>query len=108
MRLEVTHIVETDSDKLHRIVAAVGGTTEDGSLWMVSMADAVDGVEQGRWSFFVRGRFGATIELEVAVAADGTQYLKGEKDADGPLTLLLLPRCKPSELRLPTLEKRSA
>ncbi len=102
VRLEVTHILEAESDKAYRSVAAVGGTMAEGARWLVSLAEAVRGVEEGRWSFYVRGRDDRKIALIVACAEDGTRYLKGAKDPADPVTLLLLPKFNLSEMKLPS------
>jgi len=102
VRLVVTHILEEKSDVGYRSVAAVGGVMAEGARWLVSQADAVRGIEEGRWTLCVRGRNGRRIPLVVACAEDGTQYLKGPKDPVDPVTLLLLPRFNLSEMNLPT------
>jgi hypothetical protein len=102
VQLEVTQIIEVENSKAYHAVAAVGGTMAEGARWLVSQADAVRGVEEGRWTFYVRGREGRKIALVVAVAEDGTHYLKGAKDPIDPVTLLLLPRWKSSDINLPT------
>ena len=109
VRLEVTHILEAESDVPYRSVAAVGGTMAEGARWLVSQADAVRGVEEGRWSFYVCGRGGRKISLVVGCAEDGTRYLKGPKDPVDPVTLLLLPKFNLSEMNLPArINKQSA
>jgi len=109
VRLEVTHILEAESDVAYRAIVAVGGIMPEGARWLVSQADAVRGVEEGRWSFYVRGRGGRKIALVVACADDGTRYLKGPKDPVAPVTLLLLPKFNLSDMNLPSrINKQSA
>lgn len=100
VKLEVTHILETESEQAYNSIAAIGGAMPDGARWLVSQADAVDGMENGRWAFYVRGRGGRKISLIIATARDGTRYLKGAKDPVDPVTLLLLPKWKLSEMKL--------
>ena len=75
---------------------------------MLSQADAVEGIRSNRWGLFVRGRDGRPIDLVIGVAADGSQYLKGEKDSLMPATLLLLPKLNLLDHNLPGIRKKSA
>jgi len=61
----------------------------------VTMRDAVDGVLNGRWSFFVTAD-GKRQDLQVAVNLAGTKYLKvkGEPTDHSSSLLLSLSECR--------------
>ena len=62
--------------------------------WSLTLADAVQGVLDGEWAFFIY--FGAhqeIVNVEVARSPSGCLYLKTELDRDTPDELLFLPEC---------------
>jgi hypothetical protein len=76
---------------LRRRGLAVTGRTR----WSLPVADAIEGVLEGRWGFFIY--FGAhqeVVNLEVASSPTGELYLKTEIDRDTPDELLFLPECR--------------
>jgi Protein of unknown function (DUF3892) len=63
--------------------------------WSLSLVDAIRGVLDGEWSFFIY--FGAhqeIVNVEVAKSPSGCLYLKTEMDNDTPDELLFLPECR--------------
>ena len=63
--------------------------------WSLPVADAIEGVLEGRWHFFIY--FGAhqeVVNVEVASSPTGRLYLKTELDRDTPDELLFLPECR--------------
>ena len=62
--------------------------------WNLPVDDAIQGVLDGKWSFFIQ--FGAydTVNVEVARSPTGYFYLKTEVDQDTPDQLLFLPECR--------------
>jgi Protein of unknown function (DUF3892) len=63
--------------------------------WSLPLAEAVEGVLDGRWTFFIY--FGAhqeIVNVEVAKSPSGCLYLKTEIDRDTPDELLFLPECR--------------
>ena len=72
-----------------------GLAVADRPRWSLSVADAIEGVLEGRWGFFIY--FGAhqeVVNLEVASSPTGELYLKTEIDRDTPDELLFLPECR--------------
>jgi hypothetical protein len=71
-----------------------GLTVSERPRWTLSLADAIQGVIDGEWSFFIY--FGAhqeIVNVEVAQSSSGCLYLKTEIDHDTPDELLFLPEC---------------
>ena len=76
----------------HECIAKIGGMNSDGTRWSLTQAEAIDGIDVGRWRFYVSvgGRAAAVI---VGTSVMGHNYLTTCDDADQPLTLLNLLDC---------------
>jgi hypothetical protein len=78
-----------------RFVSALqrrGVTIRDRPRWRLPLDDAIKGVLEGRWSFFVQGVYDA-VNVQVATSPAGRLYLRTEVDQDTPDELLFLPQC---------------
>ncbi|MFZ2006497.1 MAG: DUF3892 domain-containing protein [Stellaceae bacterium] len=73
-----------------RRLLGFGGVNADGAHWRISQDRAIDAIEAGRWSFYVKAR-GRDLPVIVAVSKYGSKYLKGAGDGLQPETLLALP-----------------
>ena len=62
--------------------------------WNLPVDDAIQGVLEGRWSFFIELGVYDTVDVEVAKSPTGRFYLKTEVDQDTPDQLLFLPECR--------------
>jgi uncharacterized protein DUF3892 len=62
--------------------------------WTLPLDDAIDGVQNGKWSFFIQLGIYDTVNVLVATSPSGRLYLKTEVDQDTPDELLFLPRCR--------------
>ena len=71
-----------------------GVTTRDSPRWTLSLDEAIQGVLDGKWSFFVQLGAYDTVNVEVATSPSGRPYLKTEVDQDTPDELLFLPQCR--------------
>jgi len=70
-------------------VGFVGGIAKDGSAWKIPTAIVIQGIESGKWKFYVSH---GTRTAWVVVATDGERkYLKTEGDGLEPDSLLKLP-----------------
>lgn len=77
----------------HERIRAVGGVNSNGSRWELSVAEAVRGVETGKYRFYVQPTGSRSVWVVVAVSASGHKYLKTQNDGLQPNNLLSLPEC---------------
>jgi hypothetical protein len=88
---QISQVGLNDNIDLHDRVGFVGGIARDGSAWKIPTAIAIQGIESGKWKFYVRHN---TQPTWVVVATHGEhKYLKTENDGLEPDSLLKLPRC---------------
>lgn len=92
-RHEIKCINKTDRYNPHECIKAIGGQNSDGTLWKVSQEEAVQGIESGKWSFYVSVK-GTIVNVIVAVSRFGNKYLKTEADGEQPNNLLSLYECR--------------
>jgi len=60
----------------------------------LTLDDAIQGVLNGTWSFFIELGGYDLVDVEVATSPSGHLYLKTEVDQDTPDELLFLPECR--------------
>jgi Protein of unknown function (DUF3892) len=93
IRARISCINKTDRYAADERIRAVGGVNPDGGNWKLGLDDAIAGVENGTYSFYVERPAGDAVEVVVAVSARGRKYLKTVADGDQPNNLLSLPEC---------------
>lgn len=86
-------INKTDRGSAHERIRAIGGLNPDGTRWRLNLDDAIQGVESGKWKFYVERPVGDRVWVVVATSAAGHKYLKTTADGDQPNNLLSLPEC---------------
>jgi hypothetical protein len=92
-RHEVLCIRKTDRTNPHERITHIGGRNDDGTAWKITQDDAITGIENGKWTFYV-SRGGRTVSVIVSTSRFGHKYLKTENDGEQPDNLLSLPECR--------------
>ena len=91
-RHEVLCVNKSDRPNPHERINNIGGRNHDGLGWKLSQPEAIEGIEAGKWAFYVN-RDGHPVNVVVAVSRYGHKYLKTEADGEHPNNLLSLPEC---------------
>ena len=89
---EVKCINKSDRENPHERILSIGGLKSDGTRWKLSQQEAIKGIEEGKWTFYVNTN-GKTVRVIVAESRYGHKYLKTEADGEQPNNLLNLPEC---------------
>ncbi len=88
---EVKCIKKTHRFNPYERIEHIGGINSDGTRWKITQARAIEGIESGKWAFFVNTA-GHRVSIVIAVH-NGNKYLKTERDGVEPNNLLSLPEC---------------
>jgi Protein of unknown function (DUF3892) len=86
-------INKSDRTNPHERIRNVGGVNGDSTRWKLSETAAIQGIDQGKWRFYVERPAGHLVWVIVATSANGNRYLKTEADGEHPNNLLALPEC---------------
>jgi hypothetical protein len=89
---EVKCINKTDRYNAHERIRAIGGVNPNGTNWKLSQQDAIEGIESGRWNFYVAVQ-GRAVKVIVAISRFGHKYIKTQADGEQPNNLLSLYEC---------------
>ena len=90
---QIRCIKKSDRYSAHERITHIGGLNPDGARWSLTQEAAIQGIEQGKWSFYVERPAGHTVKVVVAISANRNKYLKTESDGEQPNNLLSLPQC---------------
>lgn len=89
-RHRVRCINKTPRDDPNDRISHVGGVNADNTRSKLSQTDAINGIESGKWTFYVEQPTGDRVDVIVATRL-GRKYLKTTADGDQPNNLLSLP-----------------
>jgi Protein of unknown function (DUF3892) len=87
-------VTPPDASRITSQLRSRGLAISDGPRWMLPLEDAIQGVLDGRWNFFIQLGVYDTVNVEVATSPSGRFYLRTEVDQDTPDELLFLPQCR--------------
>ena len=91
-RHEIKSVNKTDRYNPHERIKAIGGQNTDGTFWKLSQTDAIEGIETGKWTFYVAVQ-GRIVDVIVAISQFGNKYIKTVADGEHPNNLLSLKEC---------------
>lgn len=91
--VQIKCIHKSNRTSAHERITTVGGTNQDGRPWSLTQEEAIQGVKEGKWAFFVEHPGGHRVAVTIARSAAGHEYLKTEPDGEQPNNLLALPEC---------------
>lgn len=89
---QIMCIARTDSTEAHDRIAQVGWPNTDGTLWKMTIAEAIAAAEAGHCKCYA-SVWGRPVWVVVAANERGDQYLKTETDGVLPNNLLTIPEC---------------
>lgn len=89
---QVKCVNKSDRYNPHERILFIGGLNADGTRWKLSQKRAIEGIESGKWSFFVSAN-SQSVSVIIAESKYGNKYLKTESDGEQPNNLLSLPEC---------------
>jgi len=90
--VQIRCINKSDRPNPYERILNIGGVNPDGQRWKLTQKQAIDGIEQGRWNFYVSAG-GSTVWVVVALSRYGNKYIKTTADGEQPDNLLSLPEC---------------
>lgn len=89
---EVKCVTKDDRLNPYEHITQIGCLNSSGAYWRTTQKEAIRGIEEGSWKFFVT-KYGKPVIVIVAISRFGHKYIKTENDGEIPNNLLSLPSC---------------
>jgi hypothetical protein len=89
--VEISSVNKQPRYNPHERISYVGGLNADGTRWKLSLDQAIQGIESGKWSFWTMG--GGKRANVIVALHNMHKYLKTVADGVQPDNLLALPEC---------------
>lgn len=90
--LQILCVNKTDRSNPHERIQNIGGRNEDGTRWKLSQPAAIEGIESGKWAFYV-ALPGVSSVWVIVATHNGNKYIKTTADGLHPNNLLSLDEC---------------
>lgn len=90
--LEIRCINKSNRTNHYERIINIGGVSPAGQRWKMSEADAIVGIRNGTYAFYVN-QGGNQVKVVIAKSQFGHEYLKTVADGEQPNNLLSLPEC---------------
>jgi hypothetical protein len=91
-RRQAQCINKTNRSSSYDRISHIGGVNSLGTRWKLTQDEAIQGIENGDYSFYV-SKAGHTVDVIVSKSAFGNKYIKTVNDGEIPDNLLSLPEC---------------
>ncbi|WP_027872476.1 DUF3892 domain-containing protein [Spongiibacter marinus] len=93
MAIEIKCINKQDRYDPSERITHVGGLNDDMSRWKLTQKEAIEGIDNGKWEFYVGTTLLGRAQVVVRTSRFGNKYLTTEPDGETQNNLLSLPEC---------------